>query len=153
MRRDAMPTYATNKRARHDYEILDTIEAGLSLLGSEVKAIRDGNMRLAGSFVSIDHGTLFLKNAHIGAYRHTAPMFQHDPLRNRTLLVKRKEIDSLIGKIKEKGLTIIPLSVYTKGRHIKISLGVAKGKKTHDKRRTIKEREQKRDMARILKRT
>ena len=143
--------YASNKKAKFDYEILDTYEAGLVLEGQEVKSVRKGNISLKGAFISF-HGTdAFLTNTHISKYKFAGNITDYDPERSRKLLLKRKEIDFLRGKSQEKGLTIIPLSVYTKGRHIKVEIGIGRGKKKHDKRETIKQRELKRELDRTMK--
>jgi SsrA-binding protein len=146
-----MPVYAKNKKARFDYEILETIEAGLVLTGQEVKAIRNGQAKLAGSFVTFHKGAPILTNAHISKYKHTGRLENYDPTAPRKLLLNEKEINYLRGKSQEQGLTIVPLSLYTRGSHIKLEIGVARGKKKYDKRRKIKERETKREIARNMK--
>lgn len=146
-----MPTYATNKHARFDYEILDTFEAGLVLSGQEVKSIRGKQINLKGSFISFHKNEAFLTNAHISKYKYAGTLENYDPTQSRKLLLGRKDIDKLRGKSEEKGLTIVPLSVYTRGSKIKVSIGVAKGKKKHDKRETIKKRDQDRDLRRAKK--
>lgn len=143
-----MPTYATNKRARFDYDILDTVEAGLVLTGGEVKSIRNGAARLAGSFVTFHGDGAYLINFHIAKYAKAAPSMPHDPDRSKKLLLKKKQTDFLRGKAQEQGLTIIPLSVYTRGSRIKVEIGVARGKKKYDKREKIKRRDIERDMRR-----
>lgn len=145
-----MSTLATHKKVRFDYEILERLEAGLVLTGAEVKSIRQGSAKLDGSFVIVRGRSATIVNMHIGAYRYaTNPHYVPDA--TRKLLLSAKEINYLRGKTEEKGLTIVPLSLYTKGTLIKLEIGIAKGKKTHDKRRTIKEREGKRSLQRILK--
>ena len=144
-------SYAVNKKARFDYEILDTYEAGLVLEGHEVKSIRDGNISLKGSFVSFHGEDAFLTNVHVSKYKFAGNVKDYDPERSRKLLLKRKEIDYLRGKSMEKGLTIVPLSVYNRGRHIKVEIGIGRGKKKHDKRETIKRRELKRELDRKMK--
>ncbi|MBT4121314.1 MAG: SsrA-binding protein SmpB [Candidatus Magasanikbacteria bacterium] len=146
-----MSTYAVNKKARFDYEILETYEAGLVLEGQEVKSIRNGNISMKGAFVSFHGEDAFLTNTHVSKYKFAGNVTDYDPERSRKLLLKRKEIDYLRGKSQEKGLTIVPLSVYTKGRHIKVSIGIGRGKKKHDKRDTIKRRELKRELDRKMK--
>jgi len=143
--------YAKNKKALFDYEILKKVEAGLVLDGQEVKSIRKGGIKLAGAHVVFHKDEPFLLNAHISKYRHAGPLPNYDPNRTRKLLLKKKEIAYLRAKSQEKGLTIVPLSVYTSGRRIKVEIGVAKGKKKHDKREAIKGREAKRQTARALK--
>lgn len=146
-----MPNYAKNKFAFHDYEILDRLEAGLVLTGAETKAIRTETTRLKGSYVSLRGDEAWLVNVHIPRYRYAGNLENYDPERPRKLLLKAKEIAYLQGKSQEKGLTIVPLSVYSKGRHIKLEIGVARGKKLHDKRKTLKDRAIKRDLKRELK--
>lgn len=146
-----MPTYAINKRARYDYEILETFEAGIQLSGPEVKSARGGHINLKGSYVTFRSIEAFLTNAHISHYRYASSSQAHDPTRPRKILLHQKQIQYLRGKSEEKGLTIVPLSIYTKGRHIKVEVGVAKGKKKYDKREAVKRREVERDMKRIMK--
>lgn len=148
-----MSTYATNKQARYDYDILDTIEAGLVLTGAEVKSVRQGGMNLKGAFVTFHKGEPHLTNAHIRNYPYASNTAIMDPDRSRKLLLNKNEINRLLGKSAEKGLTIIPLSVYTKGRRVKVEIGIAKGKKQYDKRRSIKEKEQEREVGREMKRS
>lgn len=152
-----MPTLAKNKRAFFDYEILETYEAGLMLTGGEVKSARSGSISLRGAFVTLRGQTrlqrelpeLFLTNATISAYQNQDKT--HEPQRPRKLLLRKKEIASLVGKRQARGLTLVPLSVYTKGRHIKLEFGLGKGKKKLDKRETIKKRETDREIHRKLK--
>lgn len=146
-----MTTYAINKKAKFDYEILDTLEAGLVLSGHETKAIRNNQINLKGSFISFHKNEAYLTNAHISKYKYAGSVKDYDPTQNRKLLLSRKEIDLLQGKAQEKGLTIVPISVYNRGSYIKIEIGIAKGKKKHDKRKTIKDRQQKRDLRRAIK--
>jgi SsrA-binding protein len=146
-----MPEYAKNKRARYDYEILETYEAGLVLTGQEVKSIRNGFARLDGAFVTFHGDSANLTNLHISKYRYASPKEEYIPDHTRRLLLKKREIDYVRGKSLEAGLTIIPLSLYTKGRHIKVEIGVAKGKKEFDKRETIKKRDTNREIKRALK--
>lgn len=145
-----MPTYAVNKKARFEYEILETFEAGLVLTGAEVKSVRDGNIRLSGSYVTFHHNSASLLNGHISPYKH-AQQQDYDPTHSRQLLLKAKEINYLRGKLSEKGLTIVPLSVYTKRNKIKIEIGLGKGKKTFDKRETIKKRDADREIKQKMK--
>lgn len=146
-----MPTLAKNKKAYFDYEILDTYEAGLVLTGQEVKAAKNGHINFQGAFVGFYKNEAFLKNAHISKYKYAAPAEEYHPEQDRKLLLHRKEIAYLRGKSEERGLTIIPLSLYTKGARVKLELGVAKGKKKYDKRASIKKREQQREDARLAK--
>ena len=147
-----MPTYAANKKAHFEYEILEKKEAGLSLLGMEVKSVRAGQVKLTGAFVTFHHTKALLTNAHIGRYRFSSPSLAYDPLRSRTLLLRKKEIDYLRGRTQEDGLTIVPLSIYTKGRQIKLEIAVCRGKKKFDKRASIKKRELGRELSRGIKR-
>ena len=140
-----MTTYAKNKKALFDYEILEKLEAGLVLAGYEVKAVRSGQINLTGSFIGFHHNSAWLTNAHISLYKYAGTVENYDPTQSRKLLLKAKEIAYLQGKSQEKGLTIVPLSVYTKGRHIKVELGVARGKKSYDKKKVKKDRDIQRD--------
>ena len=142
---------ATNRRARHDYSIVDTYEAGLVLLGSEVKSLRAGRMELKDSYAVIDNGEAYLVGAHIAPYDF-AREGGHDPERRRKLLMHKSEINRLAGILAEKGLTLVPLQVYFKDGKAKIELGLAKGKRTYDKRETLKRREAEREMDRLIKR-
>lgn len=146
-----MSTLATNKRAHFDYQILDKYEAGLMLSGAEVKSIKMGHISLKGSFVTMHDNELYLTNATVSAYPFANPRTFYDPTRSRKLLVRKSEIRSLIGKLHVKGLTLVPLRVYTKARLIKLEFAVAKGKKAFDKRTDIAKHEAKRDMERKLK--
>lgn len=142
---------AQNRRARHDYFITDEIEAGVMLVGTEVKSLRAGQASLADAFAGERQGELFLFNAHINEYPPAA-RFNHAPKRPRKLLVKRRERDKLLGSIRREGVTIIPLSIYFNDRGVaKVGLGLAKGKKKVDKRETAKERDWKRDKQRLIK--
>lgn len=146
-----MPQYAKNKKALFDYELLDAYEAGLVLSGAEVKSVRNKQINLKGSYISILEGEAYLKNAHISPYTFAAYKESYDPERPRKLLLSKKEIAYLQGKTQEKGLTIVPVSVYTKGPQIKLELAIARGKKKHDKRASIKKREQNRQIGRAMK--
>jgi len=139
-----------NRRARHDYHIDETVEAGLVLTGSEVKSLRAGKAQLKDSHARIKNGEVWLFNAHISEYRPSA-QFGHEPTRSRKLLLHKREIERLIGKVKERGLTLIPLRLYFKNGRAKVELGLARGKKLYDKRETIKDRETQREMDRALK--
>jgi SsrA-binding protein len=149
-----MPNLTTNKQALHDYQVLEKIEAGIVLSGPEVKSIKAGQINLKGSYISIDSKSqVWLIGAHIASYKPAASVqANYDPSQNRKLLLRKKEIDYLRGKSKEKGLTILPISVYTKGSLIKLEIGIAKGKKQYDKRETIKKRSIDREIRRRLKR-
>ena len=130
---------AANRRARHDYHIFDKLEAGIALLGTEVKAVREGKIQLKDSYIEIKEGEAYLVGAHIGPYSHGNRQ-NHDPDRSRKLLLKRREIDKLSGRITLQGQTCIPLSVYLKGNLIKLEIALAKGKKLYDKRQAEKAR-------------
>lgn len=144
-------TLAENRKARYDYHIEEKYEAGLALLGSEVKSIREGRANLRDSFARIKGGELFLENVHIAPYSHGG-VFNHEPLRERKILMHREEIRRLEGKVNEKGYTIIPLRLYLSDRgKIKVELGLARGKARADRRRDIMEREARRDMERMMK--
>jgi SsrA-binding protein len=145
-------TVARNKRARHDYHILETWEAGLVLAGSEVKSLRQGKANLSDAFAVVQGGELFLLNLHIPPYEQ-ANQFNHEPTRTRKLLLHRQEIRRLIGGIERKGLTLVPLELYFNPRGIaKVTLALAKGKQHHDKREDERRREDERDMARAFAR-
>lgn len=146
-----MATLATNKRASFDYELIDRYEAGLVLTGAEVKSTKMGHISLKGSFVTIHEGGLFLTNATVSPYPYANQAIFYDPIRSRKLLVRKAEIKSLIGKLHVKGLTLVPLRVYTKGRLIKLEFALAKGKKAYDKRTDIAKKEAKRKIDRALK--
>ncbi len=145
-----MASYAENRKARFNYEILEKYEAGIELLGTEVKSVRSGRMSLDGSFVIIRGGEAFLMNANIPPYQIKNSSKDYDPLRNRKLLLTKKELNEL-GKSEKTGLTIVPMSVYNKGRKIKVDIALAKGKKKADKRESIKKRDTDREIRRTLK--
>ena len=146
-----MATFAENRKAYFDYEILEKIEAGLVLSGAEVKSIKNGRMNLAGSYVNFHNGEPYLIGASIASYQPKNQPADYDPSRSRKLLLNKKEIDYLIGKTKQKGLTLVPLKVYNKGRRIKIEVGLARGKKQYDKRAAISKRETAKKIERELK--
>jgi SsrA-binding protein len=148
---DGIKIVAQHKRARFDYHVEDTVEAGLALQGSEVKSLRDGTASLSDAYAVPKRGELFLLNAHIGAYG-PAKTFGHDPLRSRKLLMHREEIDRWAAKVNERGYSIIPLMVYFKKGKAKVQLGLCRGKTHGDRRESIKERETKREMDRALNR-
>ena len=136
---------ATNRRARHEYEILETLEAGLVLRGTEVKSLRDGQVNFKDSYATVRNGEAWLRGCHISPYSHGTDA-NHEPERDRKLLLHKREITRIMGKTAEKGLTVVPLKVYFKRGRIKIELGLARGKKLHDKRATLRERETRREM-------
>ena len=144
------PIIILNKKARHNYQIQDQIEAGIALEGSEVKSIRNSKVNLSNSFATFKKGELFLTNMRIEPY-HNASFWNHEPTRPRKLLLKRKEIDRLSGKLKERGFILVPLKLYFKNQLVKILLGLGKGKKLYDRRRELKEKEMKRDLEREFK--
>lgn len=146
-----MPDIAVNRRAYFDYEILETYEAGIALYGFEVKAVKTGHINLAGSFAVIRNGEILLINATVPPYQPKNAPADYDPTRSRKLLLHTSEIKELIGKTSQKGLTIIPLKVYTKRGRIKMLLGLARHKKKGDKREVIKRREAEREVERELK--
>ncbi|MEU7896992.1 SsrA-binding protein SmpB [Nonomuraea sp. NPDC049152] len=141
---------AQNKRARHDYNVEDTFEAGLVLQGTEVKSLRAGKASLIDGYASIDDGEAWLLNVHIPEYSQ-GTWTNHAARRKRKLLLNRKEIDKLAAKVKEGGLTIVPLSLYFKDGRAKIEIGLARGKKDWDKRQSLKEQQDKREMARAVR--
>ena len=142
---------SSNRRARRNYTVVETVEAGFALLGSEVKALREGRLDLKDSFAAVRNGEIYLIGAYIGPYEF-ARDGGHEPERERKLLLHRREIDRLAGQIAEKGLTLIPLQVYFKDGKAKVELGLAKGKTSYDKRETIKERDHEREMDRAAAR-
>ena len=146
----AQTNIAENRKAFHDYHILDTWEAGVALLGTEVKAIREGRVNLRDSFARIENGQVWLYGVHISPYSHRG-YAEHEPLRQRKLLMHRDEIRKLTGKTTEKGMTLVPLRMYfVKGR-VKVAVGLARGKKEYDKRETIKQRETDRETRAAIK--
>ena len=141
---------AQNKKASHDYHILDTIEAGIVLTGTEIKSIRAARINLKDGFAQIKDGEAWLMNVHISLYDQ-GNQFNHDPLRNRKLLLHKKQINQLAGEISKKGVTLVPLKVYIKNGFAKVLLGLAQGKHDYDKRESIKKRDQEREIRRTLK--
>ena len=139
-REKAQKLIADNRKAFHDYHVLDQWEAGLALLGTEVKAIREGRVNLRDSYARLDNGEVWLMNVHISPYSHSGYSF-HEERRQRKLLLHAHEIQKLTGKIKEKGLTLVPLQLYFKQGLVKVALALVKGKQAHDKRETIRRRE------------
>lgn len=141
---------AQNKKAGHDYFIEDTIEAGIVLQGTEIKAIRAGKVQLKDSFVRIRNNEAWISNMHVSPYDQ-GNRFNHDPLRSRKLLLHKKQISQLIGRTKQDGYSIVPLKMYIKDGYAKVLIGVGKGKKNYDKRETLKKKEAKREMERVFK--
>ena len=144
-------TYAENRKAYHDYEIIEKYEAGVILEGHEVKAVKTGKISILGSYVKILNSEAFLIGATISPYQPKNTPGDYDPERTRKLLLNKKEIAGLIGKSKEKGLTIVPLKVYDRRGKIKLEIGLAKAKKKHDKREVLRKKEEKRKIERTLK--
>ncbi len=142
---------ADNRQARFQYEILDTYEAGIELLGTEVKSIREGRVNLRDGFAQVRDAEVWLQNVHISPSKNTSQFFNHDPRRTRKLLLHRDEIRKLIGKIEQKGLTLVPLKMYLKGGWVKVTLALGRGKKLHDKRESLKQKQTKREVERALK--
>lgn len=146
-----MPTYAHNRKAFHDYSIEETIEAGLVLAGHEVKSIRNGQVSLSGAYVTIRNGEAWLRNAYVGKYKQASGLEGHDESRERKLLLNKHEIIKLQDLLKSKGLTLIPLEIYTSKGRLKLKVGVAKGKKQFDKRETIKKKETKKKIEKSIR--
>ena len=143
-----------NKQAKFDYEILEKFEAGLVLTGSEVKSAKSGQMNLKGSYITIKHKPkteVYLINSHISKYKPAGLQPEYNPTRDRKLLLHKKEINKLIGILKQKGLTLVPIRVYTKHNRVKLEFGIGRGKKKHEKKHVIKERETKRKIERAMK--
>ena len=146
----AQKSIAENRKAFHDYHILETFEAGVQLQGTEVKAIREGNVNLRDSYASVDGGEVWIYNVHINPYSHRG-YSDHEPTRKRKLLLRRAEIRKLIGKTVEKGMTLVPTRMYFHNGFVKVAISLAKGKKAHDKRETIKRRETERETRAAVK--
>src|SRR3954470_1739142 len=149
-REAAQTNIAENRKAFHDYHLLETFEAGVALLGTEVKAIREGRVNLRDSFARVDDGEAYLYNVNISPYSHRG-YAEHEPLRRRKLLLHRDEIRKLVGKTVEKGMTLVPVRMYFKNGRVKVAVSLAKGKKDYDKRETIKRREADRESRAAIK--
>jgi SsrA-binding protein len=149
-REKAQSSVAENRKAFHDFHLMETFEAGLVLLGTEVKAIREGRVNLRDSFARVEDGEVFLYNVNISPYSHRG-YADHEPLRRRKLLLHRSEIKKLIGKTVEKGMTLVPVRLYFKNGRVKVAVSLAKGKKDYDKRETIKRRESDRETRAAMK--
>ena len=147
---EGIKVIVTNRKARHDYHFLETWEAGIVLTGTEVKSLRAGKINLTDSYAAVDNGEIYLYNVHVSRYEQGSS-FNHEPNRRRKLLLHRSEIRKLIGRVVEKGLTLIPTRVYFKRGRAKVEIALAKGKRDYDRRRTIMERDARRDMERALK--
>ena len=150
MAKTGVKLIANNKKAYHDYFILETYEAGISLAGTEVKSMRMGKCSIKESFIRIENGEVFVYGMHISPYEK-GNIFNKDPLRVRKLLLHRQEINKLLGKMKEKGMTLVPLKVYLKGSLVKVEIGLAKGKKLYDKRADIAKKDRAREAQRDFK--
>ena len=146
----AQSTIAENRKAHHDFHLFETFEAGVALLGTEVKSIREGRVNLRDSYARIDEGEVFVYNIHITPYSHRG-YADHDPLRKRKLLLHRHEIRKLIGKTVERGMTLVPLRLYFKNGRVKMAVALARGKQAHDKREAIKKRETDRETRAAVK--
>lgn len=142
---------AANRKAYHDYFIEEDYEAGIVLTGSEIKSVRAGRVNLRGAYARVQNNELWLFDAHISPNDQTGVYFQHDPTRPRKLLLHRREINRLVGKLEQKGLTLVPLDMHFKQRRAKVKLGVARGKKLYDKREATAERDSQRQLQRVLK--
>lgn len=149
-RKRAERLLADNRKAHHDYHILHTYEAGIVLLGTEVKSIREGRVNLRDSFARVEGGEVFIYNIHVSPYSHRG-YADHEPTRRRKLLLHKSEIRRLIGKTVERGMTLVPVRMYLKNGRVKVVVGVAKGKKMYDKRETIRRREAERETRRAIK--
>lgn len=147
---DERQVVAQNKKARHDYFVLETYEAGIELFGTEVKSIRKGRVNLKDSWCSIDGGEIFVNGMHVSPYEQ-GNIFNRDPMRVKRLLMHKKEINRLYGTVKQQGLTLVPLSIYFLKGRAKLEIGLCKGKKVYDKRETMAQRDAKRDMERAMK--
>jgi SsrA-binding protein len=141
---------ARNRKARHEYEILETLEAGMALKGPEVKSIRAGHVSFQDSFARVERGEVWLHSLHISPYEQ-ANRFNEDPTRPRKLLLNRSEIRRLVGKVEEKGLTLVPLEIYFSKGYAKVLVALARGKKLHDKRETLKRKDQEREAQRAMR--
>ncbi len=147
---DRIKVICKNRKARFNYFIEDTYEAGIALLGSEVKSLRQGKANLSDAYAKIEDGQLYLVDAHISPYDQ-ANRQNHDPLRQRRLLMHRREIKKLVGKVAERGFSLIPLQLYFKNGKVKVRLALAKGKKAYDKRESIRKKDQRRELERLIK--
>lgn len=150
MEKAAFKTIAQNKKARHDYFVEESFEAGIELFGTEVKSIRQGQVNLRDSWCDISNGQLFVKQMHVSPYEK-GNIFNRDPMRERRLLMHKREIVSLFGKMQLQGYTLIPLSLYFKNERVKVQIGLCKGKKMYDKREDLARRDAKRDIDRAMK--
>ncbi|MEM9265528.1 MAG: SsrA-binding protein SmpB [Cyanobacteria bacterium P01_F01_bin.13] len=148
---DGFKVMADNRQARFTYEILDSYEAGIALKGTEVKSIRAGKVNLRDGYAQVKNGEVWLLNVHISPHNMTNQAYNHEPRRPRRLLLHKAEIRKLIGKVEEKGLTLVPLKLYLKKGRVKVNIAIGRGKKLHDKRESLKQKQEKRDIARMMK--
>jgi SsrA-binding protein len=148
---DGFKIVADNRQARFQYEILETVEAGLVLVGTEVKSIREGRANLRDGYASIRNGEVMLNNVHVSPHGTTAQVFNHEERRSRKLLLHRKEIRKLTSRVEQDGLTLVPLKMYLKGGKVKIDLALVRGKKLHDKREDSRRKDDQRDIQRTMK--
>ncbi len=148
--KDEVKVVAVNRQAYHDYFVDETYEAGIALTGTEIKSVREGKVNLRGAFARVKNGEVWLEGSHIAVYAQGTYM-NHDPLRNRKLLLHRREINHLVGKVQTKGLTLIPLKLYLKGDHAKVELGLCRGKKLYDKREALAKRDAQREIERAVR--
>lgn len=148
---DGYKLVSDNRQARYQYEILETYEAGVELLGTEVKSIRQGKVNLRDGYALVRNAEVWLYNVHVSPHETTNKVYNHDPRRTRKLLLHRQEIRKLIGQVEQKGLTLIPLKIYLKRGKVKVNIALARGKKLHDKRESLKRKEDKRDIERAMK--
>jgi SsrA-binding protein len=140
---------ATNRKARHNYSILEVLEAGVALVGTEVKSLREGHASLVDAFATIDDGEVWLRNMHIPEYHH-GTWTNHEPRRNRKLLLHRRQIDRLVGQIRDGNLALVPLSLYFSGGKVKVELALARGKRAYDKRQDLARRDAQREVLRVM---
>lgn len=150
MQKENFKTIAENRKVRHEYFIIESFETGIELVGTEVKSLRQGNVNLKDSWCSIDKGELYVKGMHISPYEK-GNIFNRDPMRVRRLLMHKREINRLFGKVKQEGLTLVPISIYFKGSRVKLQLGLCKGKKLYDKRDSDAARSANREIERAIK--
>lgn len=150
MSKEEIKLIAKNPTARHNYEIIDTIEAGIVLTGTEIKSVRSGKVNLKDSYATIDKGECYIYSMHISPYEH-GNIFNKEPLRPRKLLLNKQEIRKLIGMLQQKGYTLVPINLYFKGSRVKLELGIGKGKKLYDKREDLKKKQQEHEIAVQLK--
>jgi SsrA-binding protein len=148
-KRESKQIIASNRKARHDYSIIELFEAGVALVGTEVKSLREGHASLADAFATVDGGEVWLRNLHIPEYQHGS-WTNHEPRRNRKLLLHRQQIDRLVGKIRDGNLALVPLSLYFSGGKVKVELALARGKRAYDKRQDMARRDAQRDVVREL---